>query len=56
MKPNEIRMTFLTLMSLFFLCTSSVTAEDQVLHQTGIISELKNNCNILCFYGGVLLS
>jgi hypothetical protein len=56
MDPNKIAKTFLILMSLFLLCTSSATAEDQVPHQTGIINELKNNFNTLYFYGGVLLS
>jgi hypothetical protein len=56
MKFYKIAKSLLTLVSLFLVFTSSAIAEDQVLHQKGIISELKNNCNALCFYGGVLLS
>jgi hypothetical protein len=56
MKPKNAARVFLTLVSLFLVCTSSALASDQVQHQTGIIDELKNNCNTLLLYGEVLLS
>ena len=56
MKPKNAAKVFLTLISLFLVCTSSALASDQVQQQTGIIDELKNNCNTLLFHGEVLLS
>ena len=45
MKPKNAAKVFLTLISLFLVCISSALAIDQVQQQTGIIDELKNNCN-----------
>jgi|BarGraIncu00222A_1022003.scaffolds.fasta_scaffold01242_10 hypothetical protein len=56
MKPKNAAKVFLTLISLFLVCTSSALAIDQVQQQTGIIDELKNNCNTLLLHGEVLLS
>ncbi len=69
MKPENTAQMFLTLMSLFLLCTSSALAGDkaqyqesiidrinQEQHQTGIFDTLKHDWNSLQFYGEVLLS
>ncbi|RPJ77575.1 MAG: hypothetical protein EHM20_05925 [Alphaproteobacteria bacterium] len=69
MRPKNTAKVFLTLMSLFFVCTSSALAGDQVQHQTniidrinnqphqtGIIDELKDSWNTLRFCGEALLS
>jgi len=56
MKPKNAAKVFLTLISLFLVCTSSALASNQVQQQTGIIDELKNNCNTLLLHGEVLLS
>jgi hypothetical protein len=56
MKPKNTTKVFLTLISIFLTCTSSVLAYDQVQNQTGMIDELKNNWNTFCFYGEAVLS
>lgn len=56
MKPKNTAEVFLTLMSLFLVCTPSALAEDQVQHQTGIIDTLKNDWNAFWSFGEVLLS
>ncbi len=56
MKSKNITKVFLTLVSLFLVCTSSAFAEDQGQHQTGIVDTLKNDLNKIQFYGEVLLS
>jgi hypothetical protein len=69
MKPKNIAHIFLTLMSLFLICSSSAFAGDRVQNQKGIIymieheqhqmdiiGIIKNYCNTLWFYGEVLIS
>jgi hypothetical protein len=56
MNPKNAAKVLLTLVSLFLVCTSSALASDQVQYQTGIIEDLKNNCNTLLLFGEVLLS
>jgi hypothetical protein len=69
MKPKNTAKVFITLTSLFLVCTSSVLAGNQVQHQKGIIDminhephqtdiigALKNYCSALWFYGEVLVS
>jgi hypothetical protein len=70
MKPKNTAQMFLTLLSLFLVCTSSALAGYQVQqhqkgiidrinheqHQKGIINTLKDYWNSFRFYGEVLLS
>ena len=69
MKPKNAARVFLTLVSLFLVCTSSALASDQVQHQTGIIDminhephqtdiigDLKHYCSALLLDGEVVLS
>jgi len=56
MKAKNITKVFLTLVSLFLVCTSSAFAEDQGQNQTGIVDTVKNDLNKVQFYGEVLLS
>ena len=56
MKFKNIEITFLSLASLFLVCTSSAFAEEQVQHQTGVIDTIKNSWDKLRFYEDILLS
>lgn len=56
MKLKNTSKVFLTLLSLFLICTPSVLAEEQVHQQTGIIDGLKNSLDAIRFAGEVVLS
>ena len=56
MKLKNTATVFLTLMSLFLVCTPTALAEDQMQQQTGIFDTLKNDWNTLQFCGEFLLS
>lgn len=56
MNPKNTAKVFLTLISLFLVCTPSAHASDHVQYQTGIIDGLKNSWHTVQFCGEVVLS